>query len=159
MVITKEQIEILDSFSCERLSSNISNRNTINNFYNPKGELLIDYLQKYGWKDDTSGVTAFYLIKSPDNEIIMFFSLKCGVVFKTLDIEKIQQRTKTVNELIKFLRENVNDKKTRIKLIEQYRSGQNISFEELFTSLDNYEQYRKSWNLSILIYNRKVIQR
>ena len=77
--ITEEQKKIIKRFSCERLSSREENKRLIKKFSNDKGRSLVEYLQHLAWDEDIECKVAYYLIKSPDNEIAMFFSLKCGV--------------------------------------------------------------------------------
>lgn len=44
MQITKEQLGILEKFSCERLSQNQEHKDLLKNFKSEKGSLLVDYL-------------------------------------------------------------------------------------------------------------------
>lgn len=84
MKITKQQEEILDSLVCERLRDNDVNSALIQNFENEKGVLIVDYLKRYGLREDREGNTAFYIVKTKDNIVLMFFSLKCGELFDSL---------------------------------------------------------------------------
>lgn len=84
MRITEKQEEILDNLTCERLRDNDINCKLIQNFENKKGTLIVDYLKKYGWQEDKEGNTAFYVVKTKENDILMFFSLKCGELFDSL---------------------------------------------------------------------------
>ena len=77
MKITSEQESILDSFTCERLSSNSINKEVIQNFHNVQNCGLVDYLKEIAWNEDIEGHTAFYLIKNSNGEAVFFFSLKC----------------------------------------------------------------------------------
>lgn len=79
--ITEEQKALLDSFTCERLTARRSNLDEIQFFTSEKGEGLVSSLQRQGWRSDMRGSTAYYVIKNPEGEIVMFFSLKCGVLF------------------------------------------------------------------------------
>lgn len=80
--ITPEQRNILDSFKCERLSGNKENLfRILFRFRSQKGCGLVNNLQHNGWQDDGAGKTAYYLVKDADDEVLMFFSLKCGVLF------------------------------------------------------------------------------
>lgn len=79
--ITEEQIKLLNSFKCERLSKDQSNLYRIQFFESRRGRGLVYNLKAKGWSDDTSGSVAYYVIKNPRGQIVMFFSLKCGVLF------------------------------------------------------------------------------
>ena len=48
MRITERQIEILEQFSCERLSSNPKNLELIKKFYSERGAGLVEYLNHRG---------------------------------------------------------------------------------------------------------------
>ncbi len=146
MQITKDQIDILEKFSCERLSHNQENKNLIKNFKNEKGELLVNYLNQYAWEEDEKGITAYYLVKDPNNQILMFFSLKCGSLFNILlDEMALQQK---INLLLKKIhtinKEKDNyEKLLAIQLLEQFRTGQNISISEIEQMLKDRYRYTK----------------
>ena len=79
--ITDAQKALLNSFTCERLSANPENLYDIQYFRSKRGEGLVGSLLSRGWSSDRAGTTAYYVIKNPEGEIVMFFSLKCGVLF------------------------------------------------------------------------------
>ena len=79
--ITEAQQEYLSTFRCERLKSDPKNRELIRDFGNSKGGGLVHKLKMLAWNEDNVGSTAYYLIKDKKGEIVMFFSLKCGVLF------------------------------------------------------------------------------
>lgn len=84
MRITKEQEAILKSLKCERLSSNAENEKLIQSFYSKRGKSLVSYFKEYGMKEDKANTTAYYVIKTKEDEVLMFFSLKCGALFEPL---------------------------------------------------------------------------
>lgn len=100
MEITKEQINILNSFKCDRLSSNEQNKELIKGFKSEKGDLLVKYMQQKGWDEDVSGETAFYLIKNPEGVPCLFFSLKCGALFEPLNEADIEKNIRIIQEKI-----------------------------------------------------------
>lgn len=105
MRITEEQIKILDGYTCERLSSNEDNKELIKSFVSERGRLLVEYLQEYGWEEDTVGKIAFYLIKNPEGIPCVFFSLKCGSLFQPLDEDGLR---KAIEEARAFLQLSSN---------------------------------------------------
>lgn len=132
--ITDEQKHIIKSYSCERLSSKSENQELIKIFTSKKGRLLVDYLQKWAWNEDVECKTAYYLIKSSDNEIALFFSLKCGALFDPLDEKAIEQRLERSQKLLEAIQkiDSVGEEKSLIiQLLEQFRSGQDISIEQI----------------------------
>ena len=81
MRITDEQNEMLDELICERLRDNPNSSTLIQNFEKKRGTLIVDYLKQYGLKEDIEGSTAFYIVRNKNNDVLMFFSLKCGELF------------------------------------------------------------------------------
>lgn len=84
--ITEAQMAVLNAFTCQRLTADPRNLDLIFDFESERGEGLVDNLQQYGWKADKKGKIAYYVIKNPDGEIVLFFSLKCGVLFDQEDM-------------------------------------------------------------------------
>lgn len=79
--ITPQQKAVLESFTCERLTANPLNAHLIQRFSSRRGLGLVNNLKQNGWTSDSKGSIAYYVIKNPKNEIVLFFSLKCGVLF------------------------------------------------------------------------------
>ena len=79
--ITPEQEAVLRSFTCERLTADNANLYRIQYFTSRRGPGLVDNLKRTGWSTDSKGSVAYYVIKNPDGQIVLFFSLKCGVLF------------------------------------------------------------------------------
>lgn len=132
--ITAVQKELIERFSCERLSSNQENKNLIKEFTSKKGASLVYYLQHFAWEEDIECKTAYYLIKSPDNKAAMFFSLKCGALFDPLEEEIIEQRAERAQKLLQLVQGIYHEGQERelaIQILEHFRSGQDITIEEI----------------------------
>lgn len=132
--ITEEQREIIKKFTCERLSCNPMNKELIKTFKNRKGCSLVGYLQKRAWREDVEGTTAYYLIKNPDDDIALYFSLKCGALFDPLDENGVEENALRFQKLLNVI-QGINgegqERELAVQLLEQYRSGQNISIEQI----------------------------
>lgn len=129
--ITDDQRKIIESFSCERLSCKQENRELIKNFRNERGQPLVDYLQKFAWDEDMSGKVAHYLIKNEDGEVVLFFSLKCGALFKTLDEETIKRQGELLKTIIQTINKDGQERDVALQLLECFRVGQDISLEQI----------------------------
>ena len=81
MKITEVQKAMLNSLRCERLSKSYDNLFLVDNFVNTKGEGLVSTLQNEAFAEDEANLTAYYLIKDKDDNILFFFSLKCGLLY------------------------------------------------------------------------------
>lgn len=147
--ITDEQKKIIKSFSCERLTKKQENKDIIKNFQSDKGRSLVWYLNKRAWDEDTEGETAYYLIKSPDNEVALFFSLKCGALFDPLDEKIVEQRAKRYKELLQTVQginKNGKERELAIQILENFRSGQDIPIEQIKTNIKvNAQQAQDFW--------------
>lgn len=147
--ITDEQKRIIKMFSCERLSSNPENKYLIKNFVSEKGSLLVDYLLNWAWDEDVECKTAYYLVKSSDNDIALFFSLKCGALFDPLNEEIVEQRAKRFQALLQAVQginKNGKEKEFAIQILEKFRSGQDISIEQIKKNIKiNAQQAQDFW--------------
>ena len=100
MRIKQEQIDILSTIMVERLGKNADNVSLVSTFRSDKNPYLAkrikdpDTLYK-----DLSGATAYYVVKSHKGELLLYFSLKCGELFVSLDIQKMDLAIKTCNAL------------------------------------------------------------
>ena len=81
MKLTEEQKQKLQCFHCERLSANEANFDLINDFYNAKNNSLVETLQNEAFEDDQNNRIAYYVVKDGDENILFFFSLKCGLLY------------------------------------------------------------------------------
>ena len=139
MRITERQIQILDQFSCERLSSNPDNLELIKSFYSKRGSGLVDYLKDRGPQEDASGETAFYLVKNRIGEPCMFFSLKCGALFEPFDEESLEKQIKQAKDVLDMLSNpNAADQENRKKLIaelENIRQEGNMTVDQIITTV------------------------
>lgn len=66
MKITKDQLEILNSFSVTRLKEDESLLRGVSEFENLKNENLVDYLVGDAFKDDEKNRCACYVVRDDD---------------------------------------------------------------------------------------------
>lgn len=99
MKIKDDQLQVLHTYKCERLSTNAENKKLIQGFKSQKGELLVKYLKEKAWQEDSNGELAFYLIKNAEGKPCLFFSLKCGAIYEPFDEKGIQEYIETVQEI------------------------------------------------------------
>lgn len=99
MRISDEQKAILDSLVVERLRDNLAENaslvNTFSSKQNPTLERIIR--SRYSFDRDIAGTTAYYIVKAPGGELLLYFSLKCGELFEDLDHRKMELAAKTQN--------------------------------------------------------------
>lgn len=81
MKIKGEQLSVLSTLRCERLSSHDANLRLIDDFYNVRNSNIVQTLQNEAYGEDETGELAYYLVKDKDGDILFFFSLKCGALY------------------------------------------------------------------------------
>lgn len=135
MQITEEQCQILDSLVCERLSSNEKNLFLVDNFYNKRNGSLEHTLKNEAYGEDEAGSIAYYLIKDKDENILFYFSIKCGILY---DMFGEGEKLRKINELFRFLVELENDpstteedKKTITSILENIRTRKGLVKKDL----------------------------
>lgn len=133
MRITNEQDAILEELICERLRDNPNSSALIQNFENEKGTLIVDYLKQYGLKEDLEGTTAFYIVRNKNNDVLMFFSLKCGELFDPLfdeaEIEAGYEEHLLIIQALKNVESNEDAKNSAINKIKELSDAKGISMQ------------------------------
>ena len=71
----------LQSLSCERLSSNDDNLRLVDDFFNRRNDGIAQTLRNEAFGEDEEGTTAYYVVKRSSEQILFFFSLKCGMLY------------------------------------------------------------------------------
>lgn len=134
MRISIKQEEILDSFVCERLSSNAINEELIQSFVSKRGSSLVSYFKSLGLKEDKEGKTTYYIIKTKDNEVLMFFSMKCGALFEPLqDEDEVKQDFQRLMILLQAIENAGGDGKEADEataILTKYQVGDRISIDD-----------------------------
>ncbi|MCH5309188.1 MAG: hypothetical protein J1E58_04935 [Prevotella sp.] len=109
MRIKPEQEAILSNCKCIRVRN--SDRQILSTIVGAKVNLqelsnIIDlFRHPKHIEDELNGHLASYLVLAPDNTVLMFFSLRCGELFKGVDNEKIEA-VRAANEVLLTLSEN-----------------------------------------------------
>lgn len=85
MKMTKKQESFLSTLTCQRLSDDPANKKLIKGFKCARNRQLAAYLKYFGWEEDTAGTLSFYVVKNQENQILLYFSVKCGALFEPLD--------------------------------------------------------------------------
>ena len=82
MKITKDQLDILNSFSVTRLKEDDSLLREVSDFENSKNENLVDYLVGNAFDDDAENRCACYVVKNEDGEILCYFNQVWAPLFR-----------------------------------------------------------------------------
>ena len=135
MKITESQLELLRSLKCERLSSNTANFSLINVFYNTRNNSLVDTLQGDAYDDDENNRIAYYIVKTVDDKILFFFSLKCGLLYDEFiegdRLKEIKSFYDTILRMSLDEAQPVENKKAIASILESVRSKKGIKKEDV----------------------------
>lgn len=115
--ITSEQKKLLGTFKCERLSSHKLHKNLIQTFECLESANLDEHLKGSAWNKDVEGETRYYIIKDSDKQVVFFFSLKCGNLFKPLKQDEMEKQK--ANSIAYVNRIDTSDIKEVIRLREK----------------------------------------
>ena len=100
MKISDEQIELLGSLKCQRLKDDDKNFDLVGNFSNNINDDIAHTLRNEAFEEDESNIVAYYIVKHPNDQILFFFSLKCGLLFDHfINPELLNQLQKLSKEL------------------------------------------------------------
>ena len=135
MKITESQLELLRSLKCERLSSNTADFSLINDFYNTRNNSLVDTLQGDAYDDDENNRIAYYIVKTVDDKILFFFSLKCGLLYDEFiegdRLKEIKSFYDTILRMSLDEAQPVENKKAIASILESVRSKKGIKKEDV----------------------------
>ncbi len=85
MEISSSQLHILDSFLVERVNERDEFIRLVDQFRNIRNENLVDYLKGDAFEDDVKGNVACYIVFDSDNNILCYFSIRCGTLYSEFE--------------------------------------------------------------------------
>lgn len=134
--ITQRQRDILDSFKVVRLTSSEEDLRIVGTFSNSKNETLSNKIQSdEAFDENEKGSLAYYLVKSPDDRLLFYFSLKCGQLFDELFEKKLIDHLKKLFKYFDKIEKEISTSEEDIKLIkeirERFRSSKGVSKADL----------------------------
>ena len=116
--------EFFENYECEVLTSHIENKELIKGFVSVRKEDLLEIYLKdptKAWKEDLDGEIRVYLIKDKSQNIVCYFSLKCGLLVGDKIEEKLTEEELALLEpYIEAKRKN--DQKTEQNMFDAINS-------------------------------------
>ena len=163
MRISDEQKAILDSLVVERLRDNFSENaslvNTFSNKMNPNLESIIT--SRLSFDKDTAGTTAYYVVKSPTGELLLYFSLKCGELFEELDHRKMELAAKT-QYAVTILMDKSSYSEEKVTAAESFLNDNIDEIKKLLPDINKYlkkkGQYTDDINKELNKQVRRVLK-
>lgn len=139
MRITEEQKSVLDSLVVERLRDHRSENATLVNSFSKKKNPVLERIirTKVSFDRDSEGTVAYYVVKAPTGELLLYFSLKCGELFEKLDQFKLDlaYRVKDAVNVLQHKEQYSNDVYNRAEVF----INQNITeIKQILPDIDKY---------------------
>lgn len=103
----REQRRYFSTFKCEVISENEQNKDDIRKFVATEdGIKLEEYLKNKAWLDDSVGETRVFLVKDSNNDIALFFSVKCGLLYEQYMYDSLEQEERDFVDYIIEAKQN-----------------------------------------------------
>ncbi len=139
MRLTEEQLQKLQSFYCERLSANEANFDLISDFYNRKNNSLVDTLQNEAFADDQDNRIAYYVVKDGEDNILFFFSLKCGLLYdEFIEGDRLKEMQSFYAQILQICKDETLSEEDRLaanSLLEKVRTKKGVKKEDVAMAL------------------------
>ncbi len=121
MNINEDQRTILDHLHCVRLTCHPNAMRLVEDFSNPKNEVLVDYIQGDAFEEDSIGKAACYLILDSDEDILCYFALKTGLLYDEFQEWREYEKYKKINNILKDRIAKTNSEEAKLLLTENER--------------------------------------
>lgn len=154
MKISPEQIQILDNLKCQRLKTDAKNLYLVENFSNDINDDIAQTLRNEAFEEDEANTVAYYVVKHPNDQILFFFSLKCGLLFDHfINPDLLKQLQKLSEELT-----DISDERTLTSIqkqdvrdvMEKIRTSKGVTKDDLHKlrqlKLDILEELEKEFD-------------
>lgn len=157
MKITPEQLNILESLQCQRLSADSKNFNLVESFYNDINDTIAQTLKNEAYKEDEDNSVAYYVVKHPNEQILFFFSLKCGLLFDHFIrpelLEQLQKLAEGLNDISDDKTLTPEQRRDITDVMEKIRANKGVTREDIQKlrqqKLDILEELEKEFNADI----------
>lgn len=135
MKISSEQLKILKSLDCQRLSSDKGNMYSVDDFSNVVNDDIAQTLRNEAFSEDESNSIAYYVVKHPNGQILFFFSLKCGLLFDHFIKPELLERLKKLSEELSDISDDKTltpqQKQDVMEVMEKIRACKGVTKEDL----------------------------
>lgn len=108
-MITQQQQQILNGYTCQRMRDDPDNRTLIQTLSAQKNPLMVQTIKQRAWSSDYKGTIAYYVVKDAAGALTMVFSLRCGLLCEPGYIHRIAgllDETKTLRRALMGAAEN-----------------------------------------------------
>lgn len=157
MKITSEQLTILEKLECQRLSADSKNFYLVESFNNDINDTIAQTLKNEAYKEDEENSVAYYVVKHPNDQILFFFSLKCGLLFdhfiKPELLDQLQKLAEGLNDISDDKTLTPEQRRDIKDVMEKIRANKGVTKEDIHKlrqqKLDILEDLEKEFNADI----------
>ena len=122
--ITPAQLAVLEQYTCQRLTAERGNREKTMGFFCSRNPSLACTLRDEAWYEDREGrPTVYYIVKNPQGQIVLYFSLKGGVLFDPNYVRDVMDRYDRTKALLDALEEREDSLDWAREQVERLRGG------------------------------------
>lgn len=119
--------ELFKTFYLERLTLNEENIQLISQFKaTDEGKNLETYLKDKAWEADLEGESRVYLVKDESDSIALFFSLKCGLLYKKYQYDELDEEKREFVDVLIDAIQNGDD-----ELLTEYYTSELCTESEM----------------------------
>lgn len=157
MKITTEQLSVLESLQCQRLSSDSSNMYLVESFYNETNDTIAQTLKNEAYEEDESKSVAYYVVKHSNGQILFFFSLKCGLLFDHFIrpelLDQLQKLAMGLSDISDDKSLTPEQRRDITDVMEKIRANKGVTKEDIHKlrqqKLDILKELEKEFNADI----------
>lgn len=134
MKISSEQIQVLESLKCQRLKDDGKNMYLVGAFSNAINDDIAHTLRNEAFEEDESNTVAYYVVKHPNDQILFFFSLKCGLLFDHFInpdlLNQLQKLSEELNDISNEKTLTTQQKKDVRDIMEKIRVSKGVTRDD-----------------------------
>ena len=137
----------LESLICQRLTADPENRKRIQDFRCDRNPNMMYYLKYQAWQNDSDGSNAIYLIKNPEGQVLMYFSMKCGMLYEQMPDLNMDKDKRTLTLLLgREKKDPSEEEKAHIRqLLDEYSGDMDRLIWDLRTKIHESKQRKQMW--------------
>lgn len=133
--MNKQWLEVMKTLHCERLSKDDKNSDYIEGFFSKRNAQIPNKLLEDGFDEDSSGINNYYIVKNDNNEVLFFFSIKCGQLHEPYlkgEQERLFERfARFISGKASEANADEEEKSQAKKIQEKLRSGNGLAKSDL----------------------------
>ena len=129
----------------------------VESFYNDINDTIAQTLKNGAFEEDEENSVAYYVVKHPNEQILFFFSLKCGLLFDHFIrpelLDQLQKLAEGLNDISDDKSLTPEQRRDITDVMEKIRANKGVTKEDIHKlrqqKLDILEELEKEFNADI----------